>query len=109
MLVLSRRANESIQIGEGITVSVLRIDGERVRIGITAPTEVLVVRSELLAAVADENQRAVAQSLAPSFTLPGWNRKTSDPSTSTAPRPAKPTPRLQANGLPFLPRHERVG
>lgn len=58
MLVLSRRASESIQIGERITVSVVRIEGDRVRIGITAPIEVRVVRSELLEAVAEENARA---------------------------------------------------
>lgn len=93
MLVLSRRANESIQIGEGITVSVLRIDGDRVRLGINAPAEVLVVRSELLAAVADENQRAVAQSLAPpSFTLPGWGKAPAAPAHA---RPAPMGTRLQ--------------
>lgn len=58
MLVLSRRASESIQIGDGIIVSVVRIEGDRVRIGITAPIEIRVVRSELIAAVAEENLRA---------------------------------------------------
>lgn len=47
MLVLTRKLNEQIAIGEGITITVLRIKGNRVRIGISAPEEVHVVRGEL--------------------------------------------------------------
>lgn len=47
MLVLSRKAGESIVIGEGIEVTVLNV-GNKVSIGITAPDEVRIVRSELL-------------------------------------------------------------
>ncbi len=47
MLVLSRRANERIQIGEEITVTVVRIAEGVVRIGIEAPGHVTVVRREL--------------------------------------------------------------
>jgi carbon storage regulator len=74
MLVLSRRVSESIQIGEDIVVSVVRIEGERVRIGINAPTEVRVVRSELLAAIAEENLRA-AQKALPPMNISGWGRR----------------------------------
>jgi len=47
MLVLSRRESERIRLGEGIVVTVVRISGDRVRIGIEAPENVPVVRDEL--------------------------------------------------------------
>lgn len=48
MLVLSRRRNQSIRIGDEIEVTILEVRGERVRIGINAPREVPVMRTELL-------------------------------------------------------------
>lgn len=54
MLVLSRRIEESIQIGDTITVTVLEIQGGKVRLGITAPTTVAVHRKELLEEVDSE-------------------------------------------------------
>lgn len=47
MLVLSRRANEKILIGDAIVVSVVRVEGNQVRLGISAPREVPVLRSEI--------------------------------------------------------------
>jgi carbon storage regulator len=47
MLVLSRHTGETIQIGEGITVVVLRLGAGQVRIGIEAPNEVVILRGEL--------------------------------------------------------------
>jgi carbon storage regulator len=47
MLVLSRKENETIKVGEEITITLVKIDRNRVRIGITAPVEVKVLRSEL--------------------------------------------------------------
>ena len=47
MLVLSRRPSEAIEIGDGIVVRVLRIEGNQVKIGIDAPTTVKIVRTEL--------------------------------------------------------------
>jgi carbon storage regulator len=47
MLVLSRREQERIKLGDSITVTIIRVSGERVRIGIEAPPEVPVVRAEL--------------------------------------------------------------
>lgn len=47
MLVLSRKAKEQILIGQDIRVTLLRIDGNKVRIGIEAPDEVRVIRGEL--------------------------------------------------------------
>ncbi|HEX5909410.1 MAG TPA: carbon storage regulator CsrA [Thermoleophilaceae bacterium] len=47
MLVLTRKANQSIMIGDGIQVSVLAVMGEKVRIGIEAPRSVPVFRKEV--------------------------------------------------------------
>jgi carbon storage regulator len=47
MLVLSRREQERIRLGESIVLTIVRISGERVRVGIEAPPEVSVVRDEL--------------------------------------------------------------
>lgn len=47
MLVLSRRRNEGIVIGQGIVVTVVAINGNRVRLGIEAPPEVPVHREEI--------------------------------------------------------------
>lgn len=47
MLVLSRRVGERIVINENIVVTVVRVDGGRVRLGIEAPPEVSIIRQEL--------------------------------------------------------------
>lgn len=48
MLVLSRKPSERIQIGDSIVVTVVRVEGSTVRLGIEAPPEVRVFRAELL-------------------------------------------------------------
>ena len=57
MLVLSRKAGERIWIGDDISVTVVRISGGGVRIGIEAPKELPVVREELKLAM-DQNDAA---------------------------------------------------
>jgi carbon storage regulator len=47
MLVLSRRERQRIKLGDSIVVTIVRVAGDRVRIGIEAPPEVLVLRDEL--------------------------------------------------------------
>ena len=47
MLVLSRRSQEQIRIGSNITIKVLKVTGNTVRLGIEAPRSVRVVRGEL--------------------------------------------------------------
>lgn len=55
MLVLTRKAQETIKIGEHITVTVIKTKGKAVRLGIEAPSDVSVLRGELAAAIdADE-------------------------------------------------------
>jgi carbon storage regulator len=47
MLVLSRRENERIKLGDSIVVTVVRLSGDKVRLGIDAPADVVVLREEL--------------------------------------------------------------
>ncbi len=47
MLVLTRKQNEEIVIGEHIRVSVVEVRGKRVRLGITAPAEIPILRTEV--------------------------------------------------------------
>jgi carbon storage regulator len=58
MLVLSRKTNESIVIDGNITVSVLRVDHDNVRIGIDAPLEIPVLRKEIYEAIKTNNEMA---------------------------------------------------
>jgi carbon storage regulator len=60
MLVLSRRAGESVVLGEDITVTVLEVRGDVVRIGIDAPRSLKVHRSELLAQLEESNRQAAS-------------------------------------------------
>ncbi len=53
MLVLSRKIKEQIMIGDDIVITLLRIDGNKVRIGIDAPKDVRVIRAELSPVAAD--------------------------------------------------------
>ncbi len=48
MLVLSRKLGEKVVIGENVTLTVVKIDGDKVRLGIEAPRDVPIVRTELL-------------------------------------------------------------
>lgn len=58
MLVLTRKVNQSIVIGEGIEVVVLEVRGEQVRIGIKAPRDVAVHRKEIFEQIQQENVSA---------------------------------------------------
>ena len=58
MLVLSRQRDESIIIGDNIVVTIVDIRGDKVRLGINAPTEIPVHRQEIYEAIQRENLRA---------------------------------------------------
>lgn len=57
MLILTRKIGQSLIIGDDIEVKIVSIDGENIKIGISAPKDVSVVRKELLE-VKDENKKA---------------------------------------------------
>ena len=57
MLVLSRREHERIRLGDSIVVTVVQIAGDRVRLGIEAPSSVLVLRDELKARLEPDPQQ----------------------------------------------------
>ena len=65
MLILSRKTNEKIMIGDDISVSIIEIRGDQVRLGVDAPRTVKVYRQEVFDAIRAEN-RAAAES-APIF------------------------------------------
>lgn len=58
MLVLTRRPGESITMGKEIVVTVLEVNGNQVRVGITAPRDVQVLREEIYRAMQEENRAA---------------------------------------------------
>ena len=61
MLVLSRKRNEQIVIGEKIVITIVEIRGDKVRLGIEAPAEVPVHRQEVYALLQREKQAAEAR------------------------------------------------
>lgn len=58
MLILSRRVNEKIMIGDDIVVSVIEIRGDQVKIGLQAPRAVKVYRQEVFESIQEENRAA---------------------------------------------------
>ena len=47
MLVLSRKESEKIKLGDSIVLTIVRVNGDRVRLGIEAPSDMLILRHEL--------------------------------------------------------------
>jgi carbon storage regulator len=62
MLVLSRNTDESIVIGNDITITVVAIQGDKVRLGIDAPREISVHRLEVYQAIAEQQNAQSATS-----------------------------------------------
>jgi carbon storage regulator len=63
LLVLRRKTNESLLIGENITITILGVEGEHVKIGIDAPREIPIIREELIQAVQQQSQKAANMTL----------------------------------------------
>ncbi len=59
MLILTRRPNESIYIGENIRIKVLSLQGKQVKLGIDVPEDVTVYREEVYLRVTEENRLAL--------------------------------------------------
>ena len=70
MLVLTRKSNQSIMIGDDIEVSVLSIMGEKVRIGIQAPRDIPVFRKEVYLEIQEERAESATASTGSGSGLP---------------------------------------
>ncbi|MGE5606252.1 MAG: carbon storage regulator CsrA [Bacteroidota bacterium] len=58
MLVLTRKLNESIMVGDNVKITIVDVKGDQVKLGITAPREVAVHREEVYREIQKENQLA---------------------------------------------------
>lgn len=61
MLVLTRKPQETIRIGDNITITVIKTKGNSVRLGIEAPTDVSVLRGELVATATDFDESPILE------------------------------------------------
>ncbi|WP_373893380.1 carbon storage regulator CsrA [Virgibacillus natechei] len=60
MLVLTRKQNESIQIGEDIEIKVLGVEGDQIKLGIEAPKSVDIYRKEIYLDIQEQNNEAAS-------------------------------------------------
>lgn len=63
MLILSRKKNEQIVISDDITITVLDVEGEKVKIGIDAPKDIKVFRKELIEEVKNTNTESTSSTV----------------------------------------------
>ena len=59
MLILTRRAGESLHIGDGIQITVFSVQGKQVKLGINVPDDVTVYRNEVYQRIMEENREAL--------------------------------------------------
>ena len=95
MLVLTRKQGERIQIGEDITITVVRTKGKAVRLGIQAPSHVPVLRGEIAKSIAAETEGPTA----------AVDDDAERPVVGSAPLPARELGSVGVHG----PLHELVG
>ena len=69
MLILSRKVDQGIRIGDEIEISVTKIEGDSVKIGISAPRSISILRREILEEMQSSNQEAAVTSSAPAGVL----------------------------------------
>ena len=74
MLILTRRPGESVKIGDDITITVLGVRGNQLRLGFTAPQNVAVHRQEVYERIQSERLANVSQEIAVSFAVAGIHR-----------------------------------
>jgi carbon storage regulator (csrA) len=63
MLVIGRKKGESILIGDDIEITIVKLDDGQVKLAISAPKEILVLRKELYKEVEEENMNALAKNI----------------------------------------------
>lgn len=64
MLILSRKIDEKIKIGNDITITLIDVHGDQVKIGVEAPKDVKVFRQEVFDAIQNENKAAAVENKA---------------------------------------------
>ncbi len=60
MLILTRKIDEKIKIGDQITISIIDVHGDQVKIGVDAPRDIKVFREEVFQAIQNENKLAAS-------------------------------------------------
>lgn len=83
MLILTRKKDEAIRLGEDIRIVLVQIKGGQVRLGIECPSHMRVLREELYEAVRKENMNAVSVATKDLSLLP--RHKKSSPDSPTSP------------------------
>lgn len=63
MLVLSRKKDQAIMLGDNIEITIIEIQGDQVRIGINAPKNVSIYRKELFLEIQEENKKAASSGI----------------------------------------------
>lgn len=99
MLVLSRQRDETIMIGDEIEITVVDIRGDKVRLGINAPTRIAVHRKEVYEAIRKENEQAARIDRADLASLSPV-AESSGPMNGILPGPAKTATRAIAARVP---------
>ena len=74
MLILTRRPGESVKIGDDITITVLGVRGNQLRLGFTAPQNVAVHREEVYERIRSERLANVSQEMNAGFSAAGIHR-----------------------------------
>ena len=111
MLVLTRKTQQQIQIGPHITITILKVKGQAVRVGIEAPREVCVLRAEVAEKLARENPATAAPAANPT------RRRSPQASTHEVPAFAGLEGAIRrlrcriprAESSPLTTQHERAG
>ena len=91
MLVLSRKLNETIVIGDNIKVTLLGIDGDKIKLGVDAPRDIKVFREELFEATRSTNKQALDAPIV-SFDLSKIKKRTAAGTEAETPEPVNPEP-----------------